>query len=363
MRYLSSLLVVSLLLGCRSQTATVSNPFLSPNRVPPPATRTLLPGTAQPYYPGDPVTNSPAVGYPAAAYSPAPTQTLGPQAAPGVPQTAPPGGWNNLPQQAPAAVPYNSAPSYGVSPTSAEVPISHVAAAGEQPIAIQQDRESLRFATAPPSVPAPPPVIPVTDAAAQQALARSALPARQQTPQVAASYTEQPASFQTPVTPIVQTSLPTEVATSRQVQIREIDSSELTKGFPSRDGFRPRGSSRTAPSKDSDSVRPALSAVTSGAPVVSSPSPDRFGYDLQYQWLRGQLQYSATINGWMLRYVLDQSQPDQFGGSVMIANPQVLGELRSGNYIAVQGQLLAQPTTTGQMIPIYNVAVVQRQRQ
>jgi hypothetical protein len=41
--------------GCRSQPGMAVNPFLSPDRVPPPATRTLLPGQAQPYYPGDPL--------------------------------------------------------------------------------------------------------------------------------------------------------------------------------------------------------------------------------------------------------------------------------------------------------------------
>jgi hypothetical protein len=41
--------------GCRSQQTPLANPFMSPDRVPPPTTRTLAPGTAQPYYPGDPL--------------------------------------------------------------------------------------------------------------------------------------------------------------------------------------------------------------------------------------------------------------------------------------------------------------------
>jgi hypothetical protein len=41
--------------GCRSQPSAMANPFLSPDRVPPPATRMVAPGTAQPYYPGDPL--------------------------------------------------------------------------------------------------------------------------------------------------------------------------------------------------------------------------------------------------------------------------------------------------------------------
>ena len=41
--------------GCRNQSGGIANPFLAPDRVPPPATRAILPGQAQPYYPGDPL--------------------------------------------------------------------------------------------------------------------------------------------------------------------------------------------------------------------------------------------------------------------------------------------------------------------
>jgi hypothetical protein len=41
--------------GCSSPSGGMANPFLAPDRVPPPATRAILPGQAQPYYPGDPL--------------------------------------------------------------------------------------------------------------------------------------------------------------------------------------------------------------------------------------------------------------------------------------------------------------------
>lgn len=42
--------------GCRSSSSGVAgSPFMSPDRVPPPNTRALLPGQAQPYYQGDPL--------------------------------------------------------------------------------------------------------------------------------------------------------------------------------------------------------------------------------------------------------------------------------------------------------------------
>lgn len=51
------LAVVVTALGCQTRggQAAFSNPFVAPDRVPPPTTRALVPGTAQPYYPGDPV--------------------------------------------------------------------------------------------------------------------------------------------------------------------------------------------------------------------------------------------------------------------------------------------------------------------
>jgi hypothetical protein len=41
--------------GCHNQQTALSNPFMAPDRVPPPATRVVAPGAAQPYYPGDPL--------------------------------------------------------------------------------------------------------------------------------------------------------------------------------------------------------------------------------------------------------------------------------------------------------------------
>jgi hypothetical protein len=41
--------------GCQTHPTAMTNPFASPDRVPPPATRTLLPGQASPYYQGDPL--------------------------------------------------------------------------------------------------------------------------------------------------------------------------------------------------------------------------------------------------------------------------------------------------------------------
>jgi hypothetical protein len=53
--YVAMLAFLSGHIGCKTPTGGVANPFLAPDRVPPPATRAIMPGQAQPYYPGDPL--------------------------------------------------------------------------------------------------------------------------------------------------------------------------------------------------------------------------------------------------------------------------------------------------------------------
>jgi hypothetical protein len=51
----AALVFSSSTIGCKTPSGGVANPFLAPDRVPPPATRAIMPGQAQPYYPGDPL--------------------------------------------------------------------------------------------------------------------------------------------------------------------------------------------------------------------------------------------------------------------------------------------------------------------
>lgn len=114
--------VVLALAGCSNQQRTSANPFMQPDRVPPPATRSIAPGTAQPYYPGDPV--------PAA-------QAAAPAAAAVAQMPAPPA--VNMP--APAAVPANA--TTPPATTSAPQPLSF---SNERSVSIPADSEDLRFA-------------------------------------------------------------------------------------------------------------------------------------------------------------------------------------------------------------------------
>jgi hypothetical protein len=136
--------------GCQSQPTAMNSPFLAPDRVPPPATRTLLPGTAQPYYPGDPL---PAMQSDARGGNDARS-----------------GGWALAGSSARIAAEPQQ-PVTMTSPTEAARPA--LARANEPTIAIPSDDASLRFAsiashTAVPSAAAaaaaPPAHAPVTSA-------------------------------------------------------------------------------------------------------------------------------------------------------------------------------------------------------
>lgn len=345
MRCILSLLALSstlLTLGCRTQSPTLTNPFLAPDRVPPPATRTLVPGTAQPYYPGDPVPNSPVVPQTA----PVPTY------APPANQVAPPSGWNPNPQPIPTTS-LNTYPSNGLQPVSAEIPTGPIVNVSEQPINIIADEQNLRFG----------PQQTVSPIIQQQAYQQPVVPQHAESqfssdwsspvpvqPQYTAglnstsTYPGQLVGYQEPAYQVP-------AAEVRPVQIRAIPpgTSYNEDGTPtSRDGFRPQGSSQSR---------------TAIKPNISSQEIDpRFGNDPEFGWIRGQLEYSESTNQWKLRYIPIQQKTDQFGGSVLIANPNVLGGVRPGEHVQLRGQLHSRGNSDSAFSPIYTVAVVQRQQ-
>ncbi len=133
---------VLVLAGCSNQQMSASNPFMAPDRVPPPATRTIAPGTAAPYYPGDPVPaalNTPP--------SPAMVTQAQPPVAPAITTPAVPASPNSIPA------------------TATPQPLAF---SNERTVAIPSDNQDLRFA-----LPAPPPVPPSIPPIGPQPLAAS----------------------------------------------------------------------------------------------------------------------------------------------------------------------------------------------
>jgi hypothetical protein len=127
--------------GCKSTSNGVGNPFLAPDRVPPPSTHALLPGQAQPYYQGDPL--------PSAFQGPpsAPAEAV---AAKSTQSTLSPSGrtlaWN-APAGAAAAAPTApvQVPAASIIAPAASPEPQATAAVNEAKVAVPTDTDPLRY--------------------------------------------------------------------------------------------------------------------------------------------------------------------------------------------------------------------------
>jgi hypothetical protein len=145
-----ALALISSASGCKNQqTAGIANPFLAPNRVPPPSTRALLPGQAQPYYQGDPlpVTRNGATQPNVVSQTSAETEM--------------PSAEENLAWTSPRA----TAPMSNAIPTRMNNPVNSppnpsAIASNERAVTIPDDGDSLRFALPQPELAEPQPFTP-----------------------------------------------------------------------------------------------------------------------------------------------------------------------------------------------------------
>ena len=87
----------------------------------------------------------------------------------------------------------------------------------------------------------------------------------------------------------------------------------------------------------------ATEELTEGRGGDSFSSASRYGYDPEYRWLRGKLEYSQIDHRWKLRYIPIDGKTDEFGGSVTFVDATSLGDCRAGEYVEVQGRLGPRP--------------------
>jgi hypothetical protein len=121
--------------GCRSSsTGIAGSPFMSPDRVPPPNTRALQPGQAQPYYQGDPLpAMQSAANGPATSIAALPNDVDSRSASGRTLAWAQPGAATAPPTQ------------ISLAAAAAPSPPQSVAAAGETSVAVPADGDPLRF--------------------------------------------------------------------------------------------------------------------------------------------------------------------------------------------------------------------------
>ena len=79
--------------------------------------------------------------------------------------------------------------------------------------------------------------------------------------------------------------------------------------------------------------------VPAGDRTGASGSRLPYAYDPAYTWLRGKLEYSQRDRRWKLRYIPVDGSTDQYGGSVVLTNPQKLDGFEPGEFVEVQGAL------------------------
>jgi hypothetical protein len=175
--------------GCKNQSGAVAaNPFFGPNRVPPPATRALQPGQAQPYYQGDPL--------PVSQSGPGPSGGSVVQAAA---ETEMPSADGNLAWTSPSGAITRSGvgPAPATVPPASATPSRPAIASNEPNVAVPDDGNSLRFALPEPQLAEPQSFTPTNPAAlASTPASTSAQPGLQLPPPpssrdiVQAAYTE-----------------------------------------------------------------------------------------------------------------------------------------------------------------------------
>ena len=109
-------------------------------------------------------------------------------------------------------------------------------------------------------------------------------------------------------------------------------------------GFRPVGSARRASYEEpvdqleaEETTPERRSTRRPGTPAGESPG--NFGFDQNYQWLRGKLEYSRIDDRWKLRYIPINGDTDEFGGSVVLLGSRLLGGYKPGEFITVYGSL------------------------
>jgi hypothetical protein len=86
----------------------------------------------------------------------------------------------------------------------------------------------------------------------------------------------------------------------------------------------------------------------------------QYGYDPQYGWLRGKLEYSESERHWKLRYIPIDGATDGFGGSVILADTPLLSGYERGDFVEVAGKLASTSPDKRGYAPKYQVSQLKR---
>lgn len=103
----------------------------------------------------------------------------------------------------------------------------------------------------------------------------------------------------------------------------------------------------------------SATSATSTGQKTNFKADAPFGYDTNYQWLRGRLENNGSASTWRVAYVPPYAPADQFGGVLPMANPTALGGYAPGQQVEVRGRLV-RVWSRGTLIHAFYVTEVQR---
>jgi hypothetical protein len=93
----------------------------------------------------------------------------------------------------------------------------------------------------------------------------------------------------------------------------------------------------------------------------SELSRSSYGYDPQYHWLKGKLEYSQTTHVWRLRYIPPDGTTDSYGGSVVLPDATKLNGLNTGDFVTITGSVGRSSADQSSFAPQYNLDRIQKQ--
>jgi len=105
-------------------------------------------------------------------------------------------------------------------------------------------------------------------------------------------------------------------------------------------GTTPAGQYRLVSGAPSDGAESGPGVVAAGGEVsASSELRGGYGYDPEYRWLRGRLEYSQIDRRWKLRYIPIDGRTDSFGGSVFLPETALPPGCERGDFVEARGRL------------------------
>jgi hypothetical protein len=277
-----AILLALVAIGCRQQGTPLANPFLAPDRVPPPGTRAPAPGTALPYY------------------------------------------GSELP---PAGV----APASG---TSAPASPWRVGQSGSSGGAIDLDA--------------------IADADKKGRVARDRT---------------RWAALEAPDDEIAIPQDNEQGVQSRATASTARGQSLTQRGRSNEDAFRPP-SEGSRSNRHGEVIRASYEVAADDEDTGTSPGGQpatnplrprsaQYAFAPDYSWLQGRLEHSEASGQWKLRYIPIDGTTDKYGGSVIVDNPQALGDLASGDYVRIRGELLEGERDGVTFAPVYRIVATQ----